>query len=30
MFAFFASIIKSQSNVENIYAPSAGIIQVDF
>ena len=24
MFVFFASIIKSQSNVENIYAPSAG------
>ena len=23
MFVFFASIIKSQSNVENIYAPSA-------
>ena len=24
MFVFFVSIIKSQSNVENIYAPSAG------
>ena len=24
MFVFFSSITKSQSNVENIYAPSAG------